>query len=414
MGIYKQPQSNSNERDILRDLAKQYFAITQEPVQNERRHLWRQHNSLKATRPLIYTRAYAWHEMPFSKLTCVDPLFRHWENYFRRLLFWHSLDDDSIFEPWIAVRAAFKQQGWGFNVERHISDEERGSFKVDYPIKSLDDFAKMVTPAHIIDEEQTRINFERMQEAIGDIIPVTLDLSPIYSQWVADLSTDLGYLRGIEHFMLDMLDNPEWLHSVVAFMSRGILKAQAEAETAGDWNLCAHNNQAMTYAEELSDPAPGVNGIKRSQLWCFMAAQEFTAVSPAMHEEFLLRYQMPIMSQFGLVAYGCCEDLTNKISMLRSIPNLRRIAVAPFANVARCAEQIGTDYVLSYRPSPTDMVGYGFNIDRIRGILKRDLTACRGTHVDITLKDVETVEHDPERVRKWVALTRAIIDEIWG
>ena len=55
------------------------------------------------------------------------------------------------------------------------------------------------------------------------------------------------------------------------------------------------------------------------------------------------------------------EDLTNKIDMLRTIPNLRRIAVSPFANVRRCAEQIGTDYVMSYRPSPADMVSYGFN-----------------------------------------------------
>ena len=47
-----------------------------------------------------------------------------------------------------------------------------------------------------------------------------------------------------------------------------------------------------------------------------------------MHEEFLFRYQLPIMEQAGLVAYGCCEDLTCKIDMLRQIPNLRRIAVS--------------------------------------------------------------------------------------
>ena len=103
-----------------------------------------------------------------------------------------------------------------------------------------------------------------------------------------------------------------------------------------------------------------------------------------MHGEFLLQYQLPILRQFGLAAYGCCEDLTRKIGMLRKIPNLRRIAVSPFADVARCAEQIGRDYVLSYRPSPSDMVGYGFNPERVRAILRRDLTACRDCCVDIT------------------------------
>ena len=38
------------------------------------------------------------------------------------------------------------------------------------------------------------------------------------------------------------------------------------------------------------------------------------------------------------------------------------------------------------------MVGYGFDRDRIRSILRRDLKACRDSHVDITLKDVETVQ----------------------
>jgi hypothetical protein len=169
----------------------------------------------------------------------------------------------------------------------------------------------------------------------------------------------------------------------------------------------------MSYAEELSDPAANVQGVKRRQLWAYMAAQEFTGVSPAMHEEFLLRYQLPILQHFGLVAYGCCEDLTHKIDMLRQIPNLRRIAVSPFAQVARCAEQIGRDYVLSYRPSPADMVSYDLNPARIRSILKKDLQACRDCHVDITLKDVETVQGDPDRIRNWVVITREVIDEVF-
>ncbi len=59
------------------------------------------------------------------------------------------------------------------------------------------------------------------------------------------------------------------------------------------------------------------------------------------------------------------------------------------------------------------MVSYGFDEDRIRRIVKRDLTACRECHTDITLKDVETVEHDPQRVKRWVALIREIIEEVW-
>ena len=52
---------------ILGDLTKRYLEICNEGVQKERRDLWRRHNSLKPTRPLIYVRAFAWSEMQESR-----------------------------------------------------------------------------------------------------------------------------------------------------------------------------------------------------------------------------------------------------------------------------------------------------------------------------------------------------------
>lgn len=405
---------NPSDRTILRDLAKQYRDLCAAPVQNERRQLWRQHNSLVMTRPLIYVRAFAWSEMPQSACACSDAFFRPYEDFLRHQLFWNSLGDDSIFEPWVTVPAALTCYGWGVDSRRTHSDEPGGTFKVDYPLRELADIEKLRPPWHGIDEARTAENAGKLADAIGDILPVNVDRAPAYRMWTGDLSTDLGYLRGIENFMVDMLDNPEWLHRLLAFMRDGILRTHEQAEAAGDWGLGAHQNQAMPYAGELRDPAANVNGVRRKDLWGYMAAQELTAVSPEMHDEFMLQYQLPILKEFGLVAYGCCEDLTRKIDMLRQIPNLRRIAVSPFANVAKCAEQIGRDYVISYRPSPADMVSYGFDAARIRSILKRDLAACRGCHVDITLKDVETVGRDPHRVKEWVRVAREVSSEECG
>lgn len=44
---------------ILRSLAAQYAELSADPVMDVRRDLWRRHNSLKRTRPLIYVRAFA-------------------------------------------------------------------------------------------------------------------------------------------------------------------------------------------------------------------------------------------------------------------------------------------------------------------------------------------------------------------
>jgi hypothetical protein len=272
----------------------------------------------------------------------------------------------------------------------------------------------MVRPRHVIDEEGTRRKVEKLGDAIGDIITINVDRGPVCRMWNADISTQLGKLRGLEQWLLDMIEEPEFLHELLAFMRDGILENQEEAEKAGDWRLCNHQNQAMSYAKELEDPAANSEPVTRRQLWDFCASQESAGVGPAMFDEFMLSYQVPIMERFGLVSYGCCEDLTARIDLLRKIPNLRRIAVAPAADAVKCAERIGTDYVISYRPSPADMVSYDFDPDRIRSILRRDLAACRDKHVDITLKDVETVEGDPDRVRKWVKITREVIDELWG
>ncbi len=405
---------DAGDRRVLRDLAARYAEVAAHPVQDERREMWRRHNSLHRTRPLIYARAYAWREMPQSACSCEDPLARRYEETLRNLLFWAGLDDDSVFEPWLTVPAVHVCSGWGVEIERKRSGSPGGSFKIDYPLRRPEDIERLREPWHEIDEEKTDETVSRLREAVSDLIEINVDRGPAYRMWSGDLSTDLGYLRGIEHFMVDMTDRPEWLHRLLDFLSAGVLKTHEEAQAAGDWGLSAHQNQAMPYALELDDPAPNANGVARSALWGYMAAQEFTAVSPAMHEEFLLRYQRPILEAFGLVAYGCCEDLSRKIDMLRAIPNLRRIAVSPFADVASCAEQIGTDYVVSYRPSPADMVSYDWDEERARAILSRDLRACAGCHVDITLKDVETVQRDPDRVRRWVALARRVAGEVFG
>lgn len=404
----------SNDIRILRDLAKKYAEICGKDIQAERRDLWRKHNSLVRTRPLIYARCFATRrELPDLRLQCEDPFFRGHEDFLRQMIFQDTLDDDYVMEPWITQRASYVLPDggpWGFRYEHIPSPEPRGAWKFDPPIKDLQDVAKLAQPHHVIDEEATARNVARLRDAVGDILEVGVDRAPFYRVWHGDISYDLAQLRGLEQVMWDMTDDPERLHRLAAHLRDGILRTHEEAEAAGDWRLCNHENQAMSYALELPDPRADGRSVRRDRLWVFAAAQEMAQVSPQMHEEFVLDYQLPIIEKFGLVAYGCCEDLTHKIDMLRKVPNLRRIAVTPAADVARCAEQIQDDYVFSWRPNPAQMVCCGFEPDRIRRIVRDAMEASRGCHVDITLKDVETVQGEPERLRKWVRIVRDVTE----
>ncbi len=407
---------------VLRDLVQRYADVAALPVQDERRALWREHHSLRPTRPLIMATFGMWNVwcrevFGNQQMQCQDPFYREHERGLRMHLFAHDIGDDVIQEPWLTQRAAVRygwDDMWGLPIKRVPSSVEGGAWGFDAVLREWSDVDRLVAPRHVVDEAATDRAVAKLHEAVGDLLPINVDRSPICKGFGADISTMLARLRGFEQIMYDMYEAPNELHRLLAFMRDGTLANQAEAVTAGDWSRTSGECQGMTYCHELPPPAANVFGQSLDSLYAFSASQEFTLISPAQHEEFMLQYQRPIMEQFGLSAYGCCENLTEKIDLLRSVRNLRQIAVAPTAEVAKCAERIGADYVFSWRPNPTDMVCCGWDEDRIRRIIGDGLRAARGCRVHLHLKDIETVEGDPTRLARWVGIVREVADEVWA
>jgi hypothetical protein len=402
---------------VLRDLARQYAELAAKPVQGERRRLWAEHFSLRPTRtPVIITYGSwnAWCKELFAddRLECEDEFYRRYERQLRMLIFHDSIGDDYILEPWLTMRAVMSvPEGifgdpWGVTPQYRRPDQAHGAWKRDPPLKQWADMAQLVPPRHAINEERTAQNLQRLQEAVGEALEVNVERGPVLDQFAADISTTLAALRGLEQIMIDMYESPQELKQLLAFLRDGILANQEEAERAGDYSLTTQHNQAMTYALELPAPRANCFGRRRQELWGFFAAQEYAQVSPRFHDEFLFQYQLPIMEKYGLVHYGCCENLTRKIDLLRQLKNLRSIAVAPTADLRACAEQIGNDHVISWRPNPTDMVCAGWNEERIRAIIRHGVEICRGHVMHIHLKDVETVEGDLGRLASWTQIVR--------
>jgi hypothetical protein len=189
-------------------------------------------------------------------------------------------------------------------------------------------------------------------------------------------------------------------------MQKAVIVQYEQAENAGDWSLTNNFNLGMPYCQELADPRPNSHHAKMKRLWFFTCAQAFTLVSPRMFEEFMLDYQMPIMGKFGLVSYACCEDITHKIASLRKIPNLRRIGVTPVSNVRKCAEQIGLDYVFSWKPNPADLAVPVLDEDRVRRNIRAMLETTKSCRVELIMKDNHTIGHNPENVTRWCRIAR--------
>jgi hypothetical protein len=131
-----------------------------------------------------------------------------------------------------------------------------------------------------------------------------------------------------------------------------------------------------------------------------------------MHAEFALRYEIPLLERFGLNGYGCCEDLTGKLPDVLKIPRLRRVSISPWADVARCAEQLEGRCILSWKPHPGHLVG-GFDAAFVRRYIQDavDAAQAHGCILEMILKDTHTCEHHPERFDQWCRVAREVVAE---
>jgi hypothetical protein len=411
-----------NGYQSIREFAKHYAELAHSPAQEEKRALWKRLNSFHYDRPLIYVRAIPYHEFfDYSVITSEDPLLREIETELATaVLFRESLKDDFIFEPWVKVRARFsagEYYRWGVPCGLGERPAPHGAAAFDPPLHDEGDIEKVQPAKSKVDERVTAERLEKVYDAIGDILDVVPDRQGLFSgMWNRDISTDIAKLRGLEQIMWDVYDRPGWLHRLLGLMRDTVLEDIAATEAAGNFRRYNSENQCMPYCEELPPPDASREGRKTGELWSFMASQEFTGVGPDLYEEFMLNYQKPVMERFGLIAYGCCEDMTAKIPLLKKIKNMRRLAITPFSDLRKCAEQIGGDFVVSYRPKPTDMIAQGLDEDLVRRIIGRDFKILKENHCvfDITLKDVETIAGKPGDLIRWVRVVRELGEKIFG
>ena len=132
-------------------------------------------------------------------------------------------------------------------------------------------------------------------------------------------------------------------------------------------------------------------------------------VSPEMHEEFILQYEKRLLEPFGLNGYACCDDLTLKLDDVFQIPNIRRISIAPFADVDACAEKLQGNYIFSWKPKPSYLVGT-FDAERVRAYIKHTLDVSRNCVIEMILKDTHTCENHPERFTQWTDIARDLVE----
>ena len=404
---------NQKDKNILRDLANQVAEIASLPIMAERKEMWKRHNQLERVRPMILVFPEgSWGELlPHSELKCEDGKARGIEWNLRSRLYYHEyLHDDTVIENECLVGKAVGNTGWGLQARHKPSTTARGAWGFDPVINTPEDLKKLKFPEVHYDDTATQQNLEEAQELFGDILDVKL-------KGVSHVSFHLMgmycQLRGLEQVMLDMYENPGMLHDAMAFLeegNRGMVK-QYEQLNLLDLNNDGtyHSTGGVGYTDELPKPDYNPERIRTCDMWSSAEAQEMAEVSPEMHNKFILQYEKRLLEPFGLNGYGCCEDLTRKFDYVFTIPNIRRISISPWSDVERCAEKLQGNYIFSWKPHPSHLVG-NFDAQRVREYIKHTLDVTKDCVIEMILKDTHTCENHPERFTMWTDMARELAE----
>lgn len=406
----------SRDRTILRDLAKRVAECAAWPEQEEKRRLWYAQNALRAPRPPVFCSPEgAWVELlPEEALTCEDPQAREIERELQMRIYAQAhFRDDQVCDRAYRVGYAAEPPSWGIGPAYHYSEAERGSYVWEPPIKTRADLDLLQTPRVVVDWEATQRNLSFHQDLFGDILEVQLHGD---WWWSLGLVDEWARLRGITQMFLDMSDDAALMHAGMARLLEGKLAWLESLEQQGLLGLNHGNDYVGSggfgFSEEL--PGPGYDGAARLiDLWGFCEAQTFSEVGPAQHEEFGLRYQLPLLERFGLNCYGCCEPLHLKLEMLlRQVPRLRRVSISPWADKRRCAEQLEKRAIYSWKPNPAYLAAVDFDPELVRRDLRETIAICRehGCALEIILKDTHTCNHQPGRFEEWTRIAREEVE----
>jgi hypothetical protein len=401
------------EKDTLRRLGSEVAAVAALPVHREKAGLWRKLNDLEPVRPLVWINEIPWHEMNVDDeltLRCADPWARELETRLRRTLYqWRHMPGDMVVSEFLECPLAIHSTDFGILEEVEVARTDAASDIVSrhfhVQIREEKDIEKIRLPVVTHDEETTAVVFDCMQDLFQGVMPVRkVGQSHIWF-------TPWDYLIrwwGLQEAMIDLVERPAMVNAAV---ERMVDAWMVELDQFVEQNLLALdcNNTRIGsggYGYTWDLPGQGFDPARvlPRNMWGCSNAQIFSEVSPEMHWEFALRHDLRWMERWGLVYYGCCELLDRKISLLRRIPNLRKISMSPWNDAERIIREVAGDYVLSFKPSPAIFVDETWNPDGARTALTSVLDRAKGQPMEVIMKDVSTVRYRPQQLWDWARI----------
>ena len=416
------------DREILRGLAARWIEHASNPIMEDRKRMWRAVHDLKPERPMILVETGSVEGfIDADELRCVDPFLRAVErNMLETVCHADEVGDDIVVEPWFRLGWQMILPSFGVDVETKpgLKGDNTASlgYTFNFPIKKPSDFSLLKKRQVGVDREKTEEFRRILEDAMGDILPIRVGN---YDPFIAD-SGDEGFCGnfffgltwqiyrfiGNDGLLYWLYDSPETIHALMRYMRddrlalfdflerEGLLVSNSDTQMAGP--------RAYGYVSEL--PGPDHSGpIALKQLWGWAESQETISVSPEMYKEFVLPYLAELSAKFGLIYYGCCEPVHDRLDLImQAIPNLRSVSVSGWSDLAKVAEMLGDRYVYSRKPTPALVSGANPLWDLAREDMAKTYRATKDSCVEILFRDLYTVNGDRDRLAEWVKMTKAV------
>ena len=396
-------------RDVIRDLGRRYAEIAALPRQQETIDRWRRLNGLQSTRPMVRIDQLPWGELEWGREEMVnrEGHLRAVEEHLRKTIYaWENFRADTVVLPELALTKTVRNARLGPAVQ-----VERIGLSQHYAeqLATAEEVRALETPVIETDPELDRRRLEEVGEVLDGILPVRLVGLGRHSGLWDRITTIISP----ERLLYDLIDRPAYVTELIAKfveMENGVLdqfERQGLLEAAPAEIHCTG-----AFCDELPTAEYDGKTATAKDAWTFSMAQMFSDVSPAMQDEFDITPLKPLLERYGLVYYGCCEPLHNKIDIIRKIKNVRKISVSPWADKEIAAERMHGDYVFSAKPNPAYVAMGSFHADLVRKDLAETVEICRrhNTPCELILKDVSTVCNNPTRLTAWEQIAMEVVE----
>ena len=411
--------SLTHDERTVRDLAARVADAAAQPKQAEKARLFKQSNALKPERPMILLDPQnGWSELvPDNLLLCQDSFYRMVEFSLRKTLFRvDNIRDDMPILAEYPIPVNIRKTNPALEEHVRRSGETRGSYKIIPTVKTMQDVDALPFSTMSVDRKAHL----GMREKLGNLFAGLLE-TPLrgISYYRSGLTRMAAHMYGLENLMNGMYDEPEVIHALMEFLCRDQIR-----ELGFYQNEClfSSNNRpdyvtgsgGIAYCDDLPpDSGELISDPGRMSAWG--ESQEFTVVGPDQFGEFVLPYQVRVLSRFGLIDYGCCEPLDTKFDLIiKAFPKLRWVSVSPWANPQVAAEKLGTGYVYVYKPNPALICSEVADWEAARKQVTDTLRVLRGKAVHVVMKDTSTYYNQTGRPGIWVEMARQACEEAWA